>query len=66
MKQEGLRFFTDINLTLIGLGIFFTFFAFLLLRVIVYRKSQINYLESLPFDENQGKNSISKLEVQNG
>lgn len=55
MKQEGLRFFTDINLTLIGLGIFFTFFAFLLLRVIVYRKSQINYLESHLLMKTRGK-----------
>lgn len=37
MKQEGLRYFTDINLTLAGLMIFFGFFICLLFWV--YRKS---------------------------
>lgn len=77
MKQEGLRYFTDINLTLLGLGIFFFFFAFLLLRVMVYRKTQINYFESLPFNDtsfklngnsshNSSNSSPVNFEVQNG
>ena len=37
MKQEGLRYFTDINLTSAGLVIFFGFFVCLLFWV--YRKS---------------------------
>lgn len=37
MKQEGLRYFTDIGLTSVGLMIFFTFFVCLLFWV--YRRS---------------------------
>lgn len=37
MKQQGLLYFTDINLTAIGLLIFFIFFVSLLFWV--YRKS---------------------------
>ncbi len=44
MKQEGLTFFTDTWMTLIGLVIFFTFFIVMIIRV---RKVKDEYYETM-------------------
>ncbi len=49
MKAEGLRFFTDTYLTVIGLIIFFSFFVGLLFWVRVRAKQGVyQRLQSLP------------------
>ncbi len=56
MKQEGLKYFTDTNLTAVGLIIFFAFFVGLLFWV--YRKSSSEiYIEMsrLPLKEENSK-----------
>ncbi len=63
MKQEGLKYFTDINLTILGLFIFFSFFVFLLLRVYVYRRDQIERLEQIPFNDSHSDKSVVTAEV---
>jgi cbb3-type cytochrome oxidase subunit 3 len=45
MKQIGLAYFTDTNLTLIGLGIFVIFFV--ALQIWVFRKSQKPHYEKM-------------------
>ncbi len=52
MKQEGLKYFTDLHLTSIGLLIFFCFFAGVI--VWVYRKQSkelYNRLEQMPLTD---------------
>ena len=54
MKQEGLKFFTDIHLTSFGLLIFFLFFVGVL--VWVYRKTSSNLyqrMEQLPLQDGE-------------
>lgn len=50
MKQDGLSFFTDTYLTVIGLLIFFSYFAFMLMQVLKSPAEQISYLENIPFN----------------
>lgn len=50
MKQEGLLYFTDTYLTVIGLLIFFSYFAFMLVQVLKTSKDQISYLKNIPFN----------------
>ncbi len=53
MKQDGLLHFTDTHLTVIGLLIFFSYFAFMLVQVFKASKEQINYLENIPFNNKE-------------
>ncbi len=53
MKQEGLLYFTDTHLTIVGLLIFFSYFAFMLVQVFKASKEQINYLENIPFNNKE-------------
>ncbi len=53
MKQDGLLHFTDTHLTVIGLLIFFSYFAFMLVQVLKTSKEQISYLENIPFNNKE-------------
>lgn len=50
MKQEALRFFTDTHLTVLGLTIFLGYFLIVLHRVFRSTKSHINYMQNIPFN----------------
>lgn len=49
MKQEGLKYFTDTNLTLLGLMIFFGYFVFMFIRVMRMKHKNIDHLSQIPF-----------------
>ncbi|MFP5519724.1 MAG: cbb3-type cytochrome oxidase subunit 3 [Bdellovibrionia bacterium] len=54
MKQKGLLYFTDIDITVLGLVIFFTCFAGICLWA--YRKNSkkiYNYVEQLPLQDGE-------------
>lgn len=54
MKQKALLFFTDIDLTLVGLMLFFSVFVGSILWV--YRKNSgqtYSYIEQLPLNEGE-------------
>lgn len=53
MKQDGLQFFTDTYLTVIGLLIFFSYFAFMLLQVFKAPADHISHLENIPFNNKE-------------
>jgi cytochrome c oxidase cbb3-type subunit 4 len=53
MKQDGLQFFTDTHLTVLGLIIFFSYFMFMLVQVIKTSSKHITHLENIPFENNQ-------------
>lgn len=53
MKQEGLLHFTDTHLTVIGLLIFFSYFAFMLIQVFKSSPDHIAHLENIPFNNKE-------------
>lgn len=65
MKQEGLKFFTDIHLTILGLLIFFSFFVFVLIRVFAQSKELLKKMEQIPLDQSEAINSNLNAEVKN-
>lgn len=54
MKQEGLKFFTDTYLTVIGFLIFFSYFVFVAVNALRAPKKQIQQLSHIPFS-NEGE-----------
>ncbi|MCM2354105.1 MAG: cbb3-type cytochrome c oxidase subunit 3 [Pseudobdellovibrio sp.] len=57
MKQEGLKFFTDTYLTIIGFLIFFSYFIYVTVNALRTPKKQINEFAHIPFSngEDHGK-----------
>ena len=53
MKQDGLMYFTDTYLTVIGLMIFLGYFVMILIKAFQTSKNHINHLENLPFNQNE-------------
>lgn len=51
MKQLGLQYFTDIHLTVLGLLIFFSYFAFMTFQVYRQDPKEIKHLENIPFNQ---------------
>lgn len=51
MKQEGLMYFTDTWMTLIGLLIFFTYFVIMLIRVYRIKKEYVEAMSQMPLQE---------------
>ena len=55
MKQEGLKFFTDTYLTVIGFLIFFSYFIYVTIAAFKASKKQMHHFSNIPFtsgDEN--------------
>jgi len=50
MKQDGLSFFSDTYLTVIGLIIFLSYFVFMLVQVFKSSTEHISHLENIPFN----------------
>lgn len=57
MKQEGLKFFTDTYLTVIGFLIFLSYFVFVAVNALRAPKKQIQQLAHIPFsnEDEHGK-----------
>lgn len=57
MKQEGLKFFTDTYLTVIGFLIFFSYFVFVAVNALRAPKEKIHQLAHIPFtnEDEHGK-----------
>lgn len=57
MKQEGLKFFTDIHLTVIGFLIFFSYFIYITINALRTSKQNIQHFSNIPFSngEEHGK-----------
>ncbi len=55
MKQEGLLFFTDTWLTLIGLVIFFSFFVYMIICVYKSDPNYIKRMSNIPLNK-EGSN----------
>jgi len=51
MKQEALKYFTDIHLTVLGLFIFFLFFAYVVIKVFRSSKKSITEYSKIPLRE---------------
>ena len=51
--KNGLSYFTDTHLTVIGLLIFFSYFAFMLVQVFKSSPEHISHLENIPFDSKE-------------
>jgi cytochrome c oxidase cbb3-type subunit IV len=51
--KYGLNYFTDTHLTVIGLLIFFSYFAFMLLQVFKSSSEHIAHLENIPFNNKE-------------
>lgn len=57
MKQEGLKFFTDTYLTVIGFLIFFSYFIYITVNALRAPKTKVNEFAQIPFSggEDHGK-----------
>lgn len=55
MKQEGLLYFSDTYLTVLGLMIFLGYFVFMLIRVLKMKNTNIDYLQNIPFEDGEQK-----------
>lgn len=57
MKQEGLKFFTDTYLTVIGFLIFFSYFIYVAVNALRTPKKHIQDFSNIPFasGEEHGK-----------
>lgn len=57
MKQEGLKFFTDTYLTVIGFLIFFSYFIYVIVNAMRTPKKQVQEFAHIPFSsgEEHGK-----------
>lgn len=53
MKQEGLKFFTDTYLTVIGFLIFFTYFIYVTVNALRAPKNQIEEFAQIPFSSGE-------------
>ncbi len=53
MKQEGLAYFTDTWLTLIGLVIFFVFFVVMIIKVYKIKDEYYDVMSKIPLEENE-------------
>jgi hypothetical protein len=53
MKQEGLKFFTDTYLTVIGFLVFFTYFIYVTVNVLRAPKKQIEEFAQIPFSSGE-------------
>lgn len=53
MKQEGLKFFTDTYLTVIGFLIFFSYFIYVTVNALRAPKKQINEFAHIPFSNGE-------------
>ncbi len=53
MKQEGLAYFTDTWLTLIGLIIFFVFFVVMVIKVHRIKNEYYEFMSKIPLEENE-------------
>lgn len=53
MKQEGLKFFTDTYLTIIGFLIFFTYFIYITVNALRASPKKIEQLSNIPFSEGE-------------
>jgi cytochrome c oxidase cbb3-type subunit 4 len=51
VKQEGLKYFTDTWMTLVGLMIFFTYFTYMVIKVIRCHPEYIQKMSELPLKE---------------
>ncbi len=52
MKQEALKYFADIDLTLLALILFFASFGFMIFRVYFYdKKEKYDNLSQIPLQE---------------
>lgn len=52
MKQEGLMYFTDTYLTVLGLMIFLGYFVVILIKATKTSKEHLDYLQNIPFQKN--------------
>ncbi len=57
MKQEGLKFFTDTYLTIIGFLIFFSYFIYITVNALRAPKNKVSEYAHIPFSggEDHGK-----------
>lgn len=57
MKQEGLKFFTDTYLTVIGFLIFFSYFIYITINALRTPQKQVTQFAHIPFSsgEDHGK-----------
>ena len=57
MKQEGLKFFTDTYLTVIGFLIFFAYFIYVIVNALRAPKTKVQEFAHIPFSsgEDHGK-----------
>lgn len=53
MKQEGLQFFTDTYLTVIGLMVFLGYFILVFIKAILASNHQIQKLEAMPLQSEE-------------
>ncbi len=51
MKQEGLAYFTDTWLTLVGLIIFFVFFVSLIIKVYRIKNEYYEVMSNMPLED---------------
>ena len=51
--KEGILYFTDTYLTVIGLLIFFSYFAFMLVQVFKSSPEHISHLANIPFNNKE-------------
>lgn len=51
MKQEGLLFYTDTWLTLVGLMIFFSFFVYMIIMVYKTHTDYFDKMSKIPLEE---------------
>lgn len=57
MKQMGLKYFTDLDLSLLALILFFLSFVFLIYRVYFFeRKERFNNLSQIPLRDEEVEN----------
>lgn len=53
MKQEGLSYFTDTWLTLIGLLIFFIYFVYMIVKVYQVKNDYFEVMSQMPLEEKE-------------
>lgn len=49
MKQEGLQYFKDTYLIILGLMIFLGYFIFMAIQTARIKKNKIDHLQNIPF-----------------
>lgn len=57
MKQIALKYFTDIDLSLLALILFFLSFSFLIYRVYFFEKKEtFDFLSQIPLQDEESRN----------